>query len=141
MAAEGLVAGRDVAGTDGLVAATPESASLVVIVAGSGGWETPVRASWANAGATVSRQPTPAQTAAAATAAKKPFANSLTLWTRFAILMAIFLPSSGFVALTFGRSQIADDSGSLPRALLKLQRRGGSACCGDRKSTRLNSSH
>jgi hypothetical protein len=37
MAAEGLVAGKDVAGTDGLVAATPESASLVVIVAGSGG--------------------------------------------------------------------------------------------------------
>src|ERR1035441_179967 len=95
MAAEGLVAGRDVAGADGLVAAAPESesASLVVIVAGSGGWETPMRASWANAGATVSRQPTPAQTTAAATAAEKPSANSLTLWTRFAILMAIFLPS------------------------------------------------
>src|ERR1035441_2285020 len=137
MAAEGLVAGRDAAGTDGLVAATPESAALVVIVAGSGGWETPARASWANAGATVSMQPTPAQT----TAAARTFASSFTLWTRFAILMAIFLPSSGFAALTFGRSQIADDSGSLPRALLKLQRRGGSACCGDRKSTRLNSSH
>jgi hypothetical protein len=96
MAAEGLVAGRDVAGADGLVAAAPESesAALVVIVAGSGGWETPVRASWANAGTTVSVQPTPAQT----TAAAKPFANSLTLGTRFAILMAIFLPSSGFLS-------------------------------------------
>src|ERR1035438_6113823 len=96
MAAEGLVAGRDVAGADGLVAAAPESesASLVVIVAGSGGWETPMRASWANAGATVSRQPTPAQT----TATARTSANSVTLWTRFAILMAIFLPSSGFLS-------------------------------------------
>src|ERR1035441_2974311 len=99
IAAEGLVAGRDVAGADGLVAAAPESesAALVVIVAGSGGWETPMRASWANAGATVSTQPTPAQTTAAPTAAAKPSANSLTLWTRFGILMAIFLPSSGFL--------------------------------------------
>src|ERR1035437_2731322 len=94
MAAEGLVAGRDVAGTDGLVAATPESSSLVVIVAGSGGWETPVCASWANAGATASMQPTPAQT----TAAARTFASSFTLGTRFAILMAIFLPSSGFLS-------------------------------------------
>ena len=44
MAAEGLVAGREVAAADWLLAATPESSSLAVIVAGLGGWRDAERA-------------------------------------------------------------------------------------------------